>query len=318
MMKSVKKVIKNIFSFLVNTLPPPVVNKLPLGMRNKKERWSIGVYRGLSPLKVTDSEQFKNPVLSRKDVTDVRAGFVADPFMLWVDPTWYMFFEVLNQQTERGEIGLATSPDAVHWTYQKIVLAEPFHLSYPYVFSWMNEYYMIPESYQAGSIRLYKASKFPEQWSFVGNLLSGSSFLDPSVFRYADKWWLFTETNPDNKFDTLRLYYADQLLGPWVEHPKSPIISGNAQIARPGGRVLVMKDKILRYTQDCQTDYGKQVRAFEISKLSTTDYYEQEVEVGLVLAPSGTGWNGSGMHHIDAHLTPDGSWIACVDGRVKC
>jgi hypothetical protein len=318
MMKSVKQVIKNILSSVVNTLPPPVANNLPLGMRNKKERWSIGIYRGLSPLKVTDWEQIQNPVLSRKNITDVRAGFVADPFMLWVDPTWYMFFEVLNQQTQRGEIGLATSPDALHWTYQKIVLAEPFHLSYPYVFTWMNEYYMIPESYQAESIRLYKASKFPEQWSFVGNLLIGSSFLDPSIFRYADKWWLFTETNPDNKFDTLRLYYADQLLGPWIEHPKSPIISGNAQIARPGGRVLVMKDKILRYTQDCQTDYGTQVRAFEISTLSTNDYYEQEVEVGLVLTPSGTGWNGSGMHHIDPHLTPDGSWIACVDGRVKC
>ena len=32
------------------------------------------------------------------------------------------------------------------------------------------------------------------------------------------------------------------------------------------------------------------------------------------LGPSGTGWNASGMHHLDAHSRDDESWIACVDG----
>jgi hypothetical protein len=180
----------------------------------------------------------------------------------------------------------------------------------------MNEYYMVPESHQAHSIRLYKASKFPTEWSFVGNLISDSFFLDPSLFHYANKWWLFTETNSDYKNDTLRLYYADELLGPWFEHPNSPIINSNPHIARPGGRVLVMNDKIIRYAQDCQPDYGIQVRAFEIIELTTVSYYEREVDGNPVLTPSGTGWNGSGMHHIDPHLTQDGRWIACVDGRV--
>jgi hypothetical protein len=317
-MQSLKKIIKNTLSILANQLPPQVANNLPLGMRNKKERWSIGIYIGSSPLKITDSQKIKNPVISRRNITDVRAGFVADPFMLWVNSTWYMFFEILNQKTQRGEIGLATSQNAVDWAYRQIVLAEPFHLSYPYVFEWKNEYYMIPESAQAEAIRLYRASQFPLEWTFIGDIMSGSSFLDSSVFRYADTWWLFTETSSDYQFDTLRLFYSNELLGSWVEHPKSPIVSGNAHIARPGGRVLVMNDKILRYAQDCQPDYGTQVRAFEISELSTTQYYEQEVEEGVVLAPSDSGWNGSGMHHIDPHLMSDGSWIACVDGRVKC
>nr|WP_246275467.1 hypothetical protein [Brasilonema bromeliae] len=235
--------------------------------------------------------------------------------MIKADSTWFMFFEVLNQQTRRGEIGLATSKDTKNWKYEQIVLAEPFHLSYPYVFEWMNEYYMIPETHQANSIRLYKASKFPTEWSFVGNLSSGASFLDASIFRHADKWWLFTETNPQHKFDTLRLYYADELLGSWIEHPKSPIITGNAHIARPGGRVVVINDKIIRYTQDCQPDYGTQLRAFEITELTTTSYQEREIEQNLVLKPTGVGWNGAGMHHIDPHFIHEGQWIACVDGR---
>ncbi|NJM76781.1 MAG: hypothetical protein HC852_14555 [Acaryochloridaceae cyanobacterium RU_4_10] len=311
-----KKTIKTLMSSCSHKLPHIVANKLPLGLPHKKERWSIGIYTGNSPLKLNPPEYVMNPVLSRGDITDVHAGFVADPFMVWVKPTWYLFFEVLNQKTRRGEIGLATSSDAIDWRYQKIVLAEPFHLSYPYVFDWMNEYYMIPESHESGSIRLYKASLFPTQWSFVGILLNGPTFLDPSIFRHADKWWLFAETNPKHRFDTLRLYYADELLGPWTEHPKSPIINGDAHIARPGGRVVTINGRMIRYAQDCFPEYGMRVRAFEMLELNPERYQEREIESGPVLSPSGQGWNAAGMHHIDPHQSADGTWIACVDGRI--
>lgn len=311
-MKSTKRIIRN----LIYRLPARITNQLPIGLPIKQNRWSIGIYFSKSPVDFVSAQQIKSPTIARKHVSDVNAAFVADPFMLKAGNTWYMFFEILNNHTGKGEIGLATSQNLKKWKYQKIVLAEPFHLSYPYVFQWMNEYYMIPETYQANAIRLYKASKFPYEWSSVGEILSGSVFLDPTIFRYADKWWLFTETNPNHQYDTLRLYYADDLTGPWFEHPNSPIIQGNAHIARPSGRVLVMNDRLIRYTQDCDPEYGLQVRAFEITELTTTSYREREVGDGLVLKPSGVGWNGSGMHHIDAHLMDDGTWVACVDGRV--
>ena len=234
--------------------------------------------------------------------------------MMRVDHTWYMFFEVMNCQNGRGEIGLATSQDGVKWTYQQIVLREPFHLSYPYVFEWMNNYYMIPESNEAGAIRLYKAGKFPVEWSLAKTLIRGPRFSDSSIVRCAGKWWLFTETDLEIKFATLRLYYADDLIGPWDEHPKSPIVEGNPRIARPAGRVLVLDDRVVRYAQDCYPRYGMQVRAFEITAFTTTKYCEQEVNRGSIITGSGIGWNRNGMHHIDPHLMENGNWIACVDG----
>ncbi|OOP56072.1 MAG: hypothetical protein AYP45_11205 [Candidatus Brocadia carolinensis] len=279
-----------------------------------EQAWSIGICTGTSPFSFVSSEVVKNPVITGKDVTDRNASFVADPFMLRVDNIWCMFFEVMNKKTNKGEIGLAMSNNEWNWTYQQIVLAEPFHLSYPYVFAWMNDYYMIPESYQTGSVRLYKASKFPVEWSFVGTLLSGGVFLDSSLFYVNNHWWMFTETNPNHKYDTLRLYYADNLMGPWLEHPKSPIITENAHIARPAGRVVLIDGELVRYTQDCYPMYGTQVRAFKITHLTTADYHEQEACDNPVLKPSGIGWNKSGMHHIDAHRIDDGQWIACVDG----
>lgn len=287
-------------------------------MRIPKYDWSIGIYVGESPFHFESPREISNPVLSRWDVSDIQASGVADPFMLRVKGTWYMFFEVMHWQTDKGEIGLAMSENGVEWAYQQIVLAEPFHLSYPYIFEWENEYYLIPESHQVSSIRLYKADHFPDRWSLMMTLLEGREYVDPSVFHFDDKWWLLTgDGTPPYWSDTLRLYYAMDLMGPWFEHPKSPIIEGNAHIARPAGKVLVLNDRIVRYAQDCYPKYGTRVRAFEITDLTTRRYHEQEVGDSPVLAASGAGWNGSGMHHIDPHLMEDGRWLACVDGWVS-
>jgi hypothetical protein len=84
---------------------------------------------------------------------------------------------------------------------------------------------------------------------------------------------------------------------------------GSMATAKPH-RILGMKPYALFISTDGKSGSG--------SLLSTTYYCEQEVERGVVLVLIGLGWNGSGMHHIEPHFLPDGSWIACVDGRVKC
>ena len=274
--------------------------------------WSIGIYAGESPFQLSPHPGAINPILTRESVTDVPAEFVADPFMICAGSIWYMFFEVLNQQRNKGEIGLATSANALAWEYQQIVLAEPFHLSYPYLFEWRGEYYMIPETLQAHAVSLYKADDFPRRWSLAGQLMKGSC-ADPSIFRFADKWWVFVCSTP-YLHDTLRLYFAADLMGPWTEHPASPLVRSDKSRARPGGRVLVADNKIIRFAQDCVPRYGTQLRAFEISELTTSRYVEAENQSSPILSASGKGWNGLGMHHLDPQLMPDGQWIACVDG----
>lgn len=275
----------------------------------KVHQWSIGIYEGSSPFNLISSKRIKNPVLTAKDVTDIRAGFVADPFIIKKEGIWYMFFEIMNKDTKQGDIGLASSHDGFHWHYDKVVLDEPFHMSYPYVFEWQGEYYMIPETSKAKSVRLYKAADFPEAWSFVKTLLERPHD-DPSILYHDEKWWLFTAVG----YDTLCLYYADDLLGPWIEHPKSPIILGNASIARPGGRILKLNNRIFRYTQDDEPFYGRQVRAFEITNLTPDSYEEKAVSAEPIVAASGAGWNAKGMHQVDPFPIEDNTWIAAVDG----
>ena len=279
--------------------------------------WSIGIYRGASPFHLRPWPEASGPVLTREHVTDTPACLVADPFIVRERQTWFMFFELLNWRANKGEIGLAVSTDCVQWEYKQRVLVEPFHLSYPYVFRSDGEYYMVPEARQSGAVRLYRAVQFPFRWSSVAVILEHPHLLDASLFRTDGHWWLLAGSDASGANDALHLYYADALTGPWKEHPCSPVVSGDAHSARPAGRVLLHEGRVFRFAQNCRPSYGLDVRAFEITSLSTDDYREIPVEAGPVLGPSGTGWNAGGMHHIDAHQLDDGSWIASVDGWTK-
>jgi len=274
--------------------------------------WSIGIYTGESPFHLRAPAHHINPVITAADVTDVSAEFVADPFMLRSDGRWYMFFEVLNRESQLGVIGLATSDDAFTWTYQRVVLEERFHLSYPYLFEWQGDYYMIPETLGASALCLYKADEFPTRWSLQQRLIEGA-YADPSVLRFNDLWWLFTCTMP-YQHDVLRLYFARDLDGPWKEHPRSPLVRNDKRRARPAGRILQVDGHVIRFAQDCVPNYGTRVRAFEINELTRETYVETEHPNSPVLSPSGQDWNALGMHHVDAHRLENG-WIACVDGR---
>ena len=293
---------------LLGLEPPPVPQP-----RNK-HLWSIGLYAGSSPLTLGPDPRFANPVLTRDQVTDIPCAFVADPFLVRAGATWYLFFEAFNRRVWRGEIAVATSADLATWQYDRVVLAEPFHLSYPLVFEWQGAHYMIPETHQTRTIRLYKAEAFPAKWSLVHTIMSGDRFADTSLFRHADRWWLFTETSPGMQHDTLRLFSADDLMGSWTEHPASPIVRGDAHAARPAGSVVRTEHGLVRFAQDCAPAYGVRVNAFEITTLSPTEYAERPAPANPGLGPSGTGWNESGMHHVDAHEESPGRWIAAVDG----
>ncbi|MBW2998446.1 hypothetical protein KY321_02810, partial [Candidatus Woesearchaeota archaeon] len=212
----------------------------------KKGDWAISIYVGENPYELTPHPDIKdNPVLTRNSVKDIPKGFVADPFMIESNNKWYMFFEVFNSLTGHADIGLASSDDALIWNYEHIVIDEPYHLSYPYVFSWEKSFYMIPEGRRGGAIKLYKAMSFPYEWKFIKNLVEGN-YADASIVYFDNTWWMFALKG----YEKLTLFYADSLKGEWIEHPKSPIIEDDKNIIRPGGRIVFHKNKMIRYVQD--------------------------------------------------------------------
>lgn len=274
--------------------------------------WSIGLAFGDSPLTLRVSDI---PIMTMDDITDMKAGFVADPFLIHQDKTWHLFFEVWNCLADKGEIGYAKSLDKVNWIYQGIVLREPWHISYPHVFEYGGDLWMVPETIEASEVRLYRAESFPWRWRCVGSIVA-KSLADPTPFAWQGRWYLFACSN-FNSHDDLVVYTSKCLDGGWQEHPASPIRSGDARRSRPAGRMLVHGNRPLRWAQDCHPQYGTAVRAFEIVTLSPTQYHEMELPQSPLLGPGESEWRHDGMHHVDACWTPesDGAdWMAAVDG----
>ncbi|WP_418280445.1 hypothetical protein [Halorubrum sp. DTA98] len=271
---------------------------------------------------VRPRENTGNPVLTVDDVTDFgNAHFVADPFLMG-DPggTLHMFFEVFNRnRTPTAAIGHATSTDeGCTWSYDGIVLEESDHLSFPYVFRYAGEYYMIPDKWDREGIApidLYRADSFPEEWTRVARLVAPDRPLHDFVaFRWRDRWWGVAGDGSD-----MTVFHADELeRDRWEPHPENPVVTDRPRGARPAGRPLVRRDHVELFVQDCTSQYGKRVRAFRIRRLSRSEYDDVELEDSPLLEPTEErfGWNSGRMHHVDAWYTGE-EWVCAVDGNVN-
>jgi hypothetical protein len=263
------------------------------------------------PFPLTCPAEIKNPVLTAADVSDRQAEFVADPFLFHENDLWYLFFEVYDRKTDQGDIGLASSPDGLNWKYDRIILDEPFHLSYPYVFRYNNEYYMMPETHQLSDVRIYKAVHFPYEWKYQVTILNRRKYVDPSIFFYNNYWWLFVS---DTDSTNLYLYFSTHLTRGWREHPMSPIVKDDLSKARPGGRSFVYnKNKIIRFSENKLKDTG--VRAFEVDLLTPTQYREHEVPESPVIGPGNppVEWFVTDMHQFAPWWTGN-DWLVAFDG----
>jgi hypothetical protein len=172
---------------------------------------------------------------------------------------------------------------------------------------------MVPESGERQTVRLYRANTFPTRWEFVGTLLTGQ-FADSSLVLYRGQWWMFTTADPGAN-QTLRLYHASDIEGPWTEHACSPIVTSNPRLARSAGRVFEYEGKLFRYAQDNSGWYGQAVWAIEVTELTAQTYAEKVLGDRPILHRSRFGWNSLGMHHVDPHPFGTNRWIACVDGH---
>jgi hypothetical protein len=293
-----------------------LLDYLRLLVPQRRARWSIGIYAGASPFALAPHPALDRGLALAPEMLApaIAASGVADPFLVRHGGAWHMFFEIENRHTGRGEIGLAQSADGVAWRFVQTVLAESFHLSYPLVLEDEGEFFMVPEGAAGGGVRLYRATDFPRAWTFDRELVAGD-IADATPFRHDGKWWMIAVEGFGQR-DTMVIYCADRLRGPWRPHRGNPLAPGNRRSARPAGRVVRHGGRLVRFAQDDEQQYGRCVRAWVIDALTEESYAEHPCDNEReLLGPSGTGWNASGMHHVDAHVTADGSWLASVDGR---
>lgn len=200
----------------------------------------------------------------------------ADPFLWKHDGQTYIFIEEKPFASKHAHISCLALDNNLNVTTSHIVLKRPYHLSYPFLFTYNDQLYMLPETLGNHAIELYRCVHFPDQWEFFKTLIPDIHAVDATLFEKDGKWWLFAnlEDQDGSTWTELHLYSSDNPLSDsWVPHPENPVVK-DVRTARPAGNILTRDGKLIRPSQDSSIRYGYATNFMSITKINESNYAE--------------------------------------------
>ena len=222
--------------------------------------------------------------------------FYADPFPIEWQGRTFVFFEDLDHHVGKGIIS-AIEFDGKGPVGEVVpVLEEAWHLSYPFLIEDGGELWMIPESSEHRDVALYRCVRFPDKWERHCTLLSGFELADVTITRHNGLNYMFGawRDGTGGYSDTLSIFHAESLFGPWLPHASNPVLMDRAS-ARPAGNFVHIDGKLWRPVQDCTHGYGCALGLAEIIELSPTTFRQV---VRQILKP-GPAWPGRKLHTLN-------------------
>lgn len=242
----------------------------------------------------------------------------ADPFLFVHQDRLFVFYEQKDLKTP-GVLMMTSTADLQNWSKPYCVLKESYHLSFPWVFEHEGEIYMLPESGDSKSIRLYKATdesltKFECYTTLLEEPKDRKVFMsygDSCIHIKDGVYYLFTQLQYEDRINTLELYTSSSLTGPYKPHPISPI-HHNQKLGRNAGSLLLKNGVLYRFSQDCTKFYGDNVHVTEIDELTMTSFREHVVKENIL--PLDIEFYSDGGHQFNAvHF--QGKWIVATDAK---
>jgi hypothetical protein len=245
-------------------------------------------------------------VWTRRDLSGTRWNvladpvdhFYADPFPLSRQGRDFLFFEDLDHKTEKGIISVVAFDEAGRPGPAVPVLEEPWHLSYPFLIEQGGEIFMIPESSTNREIALYRAVEFPLKWERHAVLVEGVEAADATIVEHDGLLFMFAVVRDGHGgySDTLAIWSAPDLLGPWQPHPLNPVLVDDRS-ARPAGNFVRQNGVLYRPAQDCRRAYGAALGFMKVTRLDR-EGFAQESEGAISAGPS---WPGTRLHTLNCN-----------------
>lgn len=226
--------------------------------------------------------QFMHSTLFRIKPAKLPKGeFWADPFFYKHNDTTYVFFENYSYKTKLGKISCGKVENKVI-TNVVDVLDLDYHLSFPYVFEYNNELFMMPETSENKRLEIFKCIEFPHKWELHKTAFEGERIVD--AFFHTDtssQMWLFLnkQTAPESEADSeLYIYKIDSpKLNKIESHRLNPVII-DARVARNAGTTFTNNGKVYRPSQsNTHGIYGRALNINEIKTLTINDYKEETI-----------------------------------------
>lgn len=253
-------------------------------------QWSIGLLQNYQATDILEKDLDNITWFTSTNKKD----FFADPFLTNYFGEPYLFFEEWIDTCKKGRISYINIKDVRTHPKNAAFYVQPAldidtHLSFPYLFEYQGELYMVPENYHSGSVSFYKNKANPGAWEKIATPLPNFPGIDTIVFPYMNYWWMistkFDESIHRDNREELYIWYAKNPFADWHAHPLNPI-TYNGPIARAAGAPFTTHEgKIYRPVQDCTKCYGGSIILMEITKLTCTEFSENPVQTIAPIPP---------------------------------
>lgn len=236
---------------------------------------------------------------SMRQLMPPKDRFWADPFIWCQDGRRHVFFEEYPYDLGVGRISvMELNEEGCPIGPPLVVFTKPHHLSYPYLFLFEGDLYLVPEQKAARRVDIYRCVSYPTEFRLVTTLFEGVRMVDTTIFEHEGRWWLFCAMKGKSlRYDqSLCAFYSEHPLnGPWTPHPLNPLVN-DIRSGRPAGRVFRDKEgRLMRPSQDCWPHYGAGLNLFVIEELTIHSYREKRL-----WTLSGQDSGGlRGLHHMD-------------------
>lgn len=197
----------------------------------------------------------------------------ADPFIIEENGI-QLFFEEIHQFGSTGHISHAIFEE-LSSVSSKVIIKEPYHLSFPFTFKYRGEWYICPESASQKFLIIYKALNFPLEWRACSKINMSWHFADPMIVENKGIWYLMCnpKLGPFDDFDwRLAVFYSENpLSGKWREIPSSEV---QHSFGRNAG-LLKIDGALYRASQRRTPEkYGKGIRLNKIEEITPYKYRE--------------------------------------------
>lgn len=200
--------------------------------------------------------------------------FIADPFIIKRDNDIFISVEKLKYKKNVGQISfLQVNKNAKVVMNQDNIIPSQNHLSYPFIFEYKNEIYMIPESYEANEISIYKAIDFPKEWNKIKVIIKNFKGVDSTIIKHNEKWWLFTTEKEDGHSYKLKIFFSNDLLGDWFPHNNNPV-KMDVRSTRGAGNIFSKDGELYRPSQDYSFASERRIVINCIKKLNEFEFEE--------------------------------------------
>lgn len=175
--------------------------------------------------------------------------WAADPMVFEHCGNIFIFAELYDYVLRRGIIGY-TQFNRNGFSSWKPIIREVFHMSYPFIFGYDGDIYMLPETSAAGQLRVYRAVHFPDKWELDCIVKDNVQWVDTTIVPSVNGEFVGFTQSLDGKEYKIRLDSSFHLLD-------CNELENNSNYYRNGGPIFYYESGQVRVTQDCKEDYGQ-------------------------------------------------------------